>query len=347
MGHIGGELPPHPLGLRLLRHVKGQQHNTQRVAAGVDTAEVELIDPSAPLRPQLAVAGFHGAADGGAEIRVPLHRQEIPTDAVRVRVENRPCRRVDAQDRIAAVEQHQPLPHTVGDLVELILPLLQIPCLPVDFPALGMDAGQQRGQLLIYIVVQRMLQIQPVQGFHHPSGRLSRQQRRQAQRQQHHHDHRVEHPQYQHPGGFLAAGNAKHRTVRQAHGLIDGLFRQRAGVADAAAAAAGQGLPDLLPASVVFHGRRIRLRVIKHCAVHRHPCQAAGGAAEPGQIIIAIRLHRRSGKGQLLPELPLLYGAEIAVQAAGNDQQRRQQHRQGRRQCGTKNPPGHRTASQR
>ena len=78
-------------------------------------------------------------------------------------MENRPCRRVDAQDRIAAVEQHQPLPHTVGDLVELILPLLQIPCLPVDFPALGMDAGQQRGQLLIYIVVQRMLQIQSVQ----------------------------------------------------------------------------------------------------------------------------------------------------------------------------------------
>ena len=74
MGHIGGEFPPHPLSLRLLRHVKGQQHNAQRVAAGVDTAEVELIDPSAPLRPQLAVAGFHGAADGGAEIRVPLHR---------------------------------------------------------------------------------------------------------------------------------------------------------------------------------------------------------------------------------------------------------------------------------
>lgn len=118
VGHVGGEFPAHPLRFRLLRHVKGQQDRTQSVAAGVDAAEVKLVFPAIPLCPQLAVAVFHGAADGGAHVRVPLHRQEIPAQAAVLRAENGPGRRVDAEDGVAAVQQHQPLPHTVGNLVK-------------------------------------------------------------------------------------------------------------------------------------------------------------------------------------------------------------------------------------
>ena len=326
--HVGGELPPHPLGFRLLRHIKGQQNRTQHLAVGFDTAEIKLVFPASPLCPQLTVPGLGGVMDGGGQVRMAIHCQEILSYAGTVRMKQCLGRRIDAEDAPAVVQQHQTFPHTAGDLFKFVLPLPEVSGPMADLLLLGVDPPQQRRQLLIGVVVQRVLQIQPVQRLHHPSGRPARQECGKSHRQQRHHDDGVEHPKNQHPYRFLTAGNAEHRAVRQAHRLIEHLFRQRLGIAGAAAAAAGERLPDLLPLAMIFHGLRIRSGVIQHCAVRCHPGQPLRRVPDAGQIVRAVRFHRRRSQCQFCLKLLFPHRAEIGVKAAGDHQQRCQQHRQ-------------------
>ena len=53
MGDVGGKLPAHPLRLCLFCDVKGQQHSAEDLAAGVDSAQVDLVFPALPLLPEL------------------------------------------------------------------------------------------------------------------------------------------------------------------------------------------------------------------------------------------------------------------------------------------------------
>ena len=328
MRHVGGELPPHPLGFRLLRHIKGQQNRTQRLTVGFDTAEIKLVFPASPLCPQLTVPGLGGIMDGGGQVRMAIYRQEILSYAGAVRMKQCLGRRIDAEDTSAVVQQHQTFPHTAGDLFKFVLPLPEVSGPMADLLLLGVDPAQQRRQFLVSVVVQRALQIQPVQRLHHPSGCPARQECGKSHRQQCHHDDSMEHPKNQHPYRFLTAGNAEHRAVRQAHRLIEHLFRQRLGIAGAAAAAAGERLPDLLPLAMIFHGLRIRSGVIQHCAVRCHPGQPLRRVPDAGQIVRAVRFHRRRGQCQFCLKLLFPHRAEIGVKAAGDHQQRCQQHRQ-------------------
>ena len=80
-------------------------------------------------------------------------------------------------------------------------------------------------------------------------------------------------------------------------------MRQRLGIAGAAAAAAGERLPDLLPLAMIFHGLRIRSGVIQHCAVRCHPGQPICRVPDAGQIVRAVRFHRRRSQCQFCLKL--------------------------------------------
>ena len=159
VGNIGGEFAAVLLGLLLLGDVEGQNDR----AAGLDARQVELVDARVAVHPEGAVPAAHGLLDRRAHLNTALNGQEILPDAGRIRVEQLLRRRVDAQDRPAVVQQHQPLLHAAGDLGKLVGPALQLAELAVDLVALAVDAAQKRRQLLIGIVVQRVLQIKVVQ----------------------------------------------------------------------------------------------------------------------------------------------------------------------------------------
>ena len=163
MGHVGGELPPVPLGKGPLRHVEHQQHRARRASLRLDARHVELVLPAVPLAAEFAVSLLRRLTQRVAQRDVPIHRQKILSHTVFRRVQQPSGRRIDAQDDPRLVQQHQALAHAAGDLLKFLRPTAQLVHLPVDLAALMLHAPQQGRQLLVGVVLQRMLQIQPVQ----------------------------------------------------------------------------------------------------------------------------------------------------------------------------------------
>lgn len=130
-----------------------------------------------------------------------VHRQEVPAHTAVVRLKEPAGGVVDTEHRSFLVQQYQTLLHTAGDLGELIGLLPQGPQLGVDLLVLVVDAAQERGQLLVGVVFQRVLQIQPVQGVHDAAGQSPGHESGEDQRRRQHHQHGLEHSQRQHPGG--------------------------------------------------------------------------------------------------------------------------------------------------
>ena len=216
VGDVGGELPAVALGVLLLCHVEGQQHCTHRLAVGLDAAHIQLILPAITLAAQLAVALLTGCLHRKAQLMAAVHRQEVTAHTALVRLKEPAGGVVDAEHRPLLVQQHQTLLHTAGDLGELVGLLPQGPQLGVDLLMLVVDAAQKRSQLLVGVVFQRMLQVQPVQGIHDAAGQAAGHEPGEDQRRHQHHQHGLDHSQRQHPGGGTADGDTQHRAVRQA-----------------------------------------------------------------------------------------------------------------------------------
>ena len=314
VGHIGGELPAVALGQRLLRHVEGQHHRAGNVALGADAADVQLVLPAVPLRVDLAVALRHGGLQRVAHLSAALDGQEVLPQTGGVGVEQAAGRGVDAEDHTRFVQQHKALLHAAGDLLKFVLLAPQLLYLRVDLAALLVDAAQQGRQLLIGVVVQRVLQIQLIQGLYDMLGQTPRQQRRQGQRHHQHHKEGLEHAQHQHACRGAADGDTQHRAVVEPLGLIERFFQQRGRVAAALAVSGQQRLLDLLSLAVVFHSTGIGLRVVQHRAVRCHPRQTIAVRAEGGEIALAVQpLYGGRGKAQLVLQLLLLHAAEVFV----------------------------------
>ena len=148
-----------------------------------------------------------GGVKGAAHLSAALDGQKVLSHAATVGTEQRLSRRIDAEDLTPLVQQHQTLLHAACDLIEFIPLALQFPQLGIDLAALLVDAAQQGRQLLVGVVIQRVLQIQLVQGLHNVAGHTPGQQRRQNQRHRQHHQKRLEHTQHQHARRGAADGD--------------------------------------------------------------------------------------------------------------------------------------------
>ena len=283
------------------------------------------------------MALLHRLPQRVAHGHVPVDRQEVLPHAVTVRVQQPPRRRIDAEDGARLVQQHQSLVHAAGDLVKLLRPLPQLAHLPVDLAALVLHAPQQRRQLLVGIVLQRMLQIQPVQRLGDTPCQPPGQHARQDQRRRQHQQNGLQHVQHQHSRRHPDGGQTQHRAVRQPLGVVHGFLQQRTAVPAALALAGSQRLLYLLPLGVVLHGFRVGLCVVHHRAVRPHPCDAVLVGLQRTEIVRPVFLHAYGGQTQLVPQLGLLHPAEIAVQHAHHQRQTGDEHRHAHQQRGPEN----------
>ena len=154
----------------------------------------------------------------------------------------------------------------------------------MDLSVLAADLAQQRRQFLIRRLIARLVQVQSVDGLHQLPGYPGRQHQRQHKGQHQHQGHRLHSLDHQAPDGVLRVGHPQNRTVREAQGVIDGLFRQRVGAADRMALPQHRRLMDLLPVGVIFHLGRVLSVIIKHRAVRVHQRDAAAA----GKILVQI-----------------------------------------------------------
>ena len=347
VGDVGGELPPGPLGALPVRDVEGKDHCADGLAVGVDAAEVELVVPAVPLLPELAVTALHTGPEGQAHVMAPVHGEEVLAGVAVLRLEGPPGGGIDAEDGALGVQKDQALPHTGGDLPELVALAAELRELAVDLLALAVDAAKQWRELLIAVVLQGVLQVQGVERLHDPLGEPAREERAEGQGRREDDEQGLQRPQEEAGHGGPAGGETENGAVPQALGPVHGLLQQRGGGAAVRALAVGQGVPDLPAAGVVFHGGGVRLAVIENGAVPGHPGDADGAGGQGLQIVQAPLLHRRGGELQLLPQLPLLQAAEVGIEDAHHGGKAGQQRHGCRQQDGSKDLSGHGFPSRR
>ena len=347
MRDIRRELPAVALGKLLLRDVKGQNDRAEEFPVGRDAADIELIHAARALGAHLAVAVRDGGLNGGADLVAALDGEKVPAHALRVRTEEHLRRGVDAQDAAVLVEQDKALAHAAGDLRELVGLFAQLAQLHLDLDVLAVDALEQRRELLIGVVIERVLEIEAVERIDDAPRQPSGQQAGEDERHDEHDQQRLDHADGDHADRRAADGDAQHRTVVQALGIVHGLFHERRGIARALAGAGSQRLADLGARGVVLKALGVGPGIVQDAAVSRDPRQAAAVGRQPGQIVRAAVLNGRRGEVQLVAQLVFLHAAEVIVQKAHDDQQARQQHAPGHEQDGLKDLFGHVVASMR
>ena len=341
------ELPAIALCELLLRDVEGQNDRAEQLPVGRDAADVELIHAARTLGAHLTVAVRDGGLNGGADLVAALDGEKVTAHALRVRAEERLRRSVDAQDAAVLVEQDKALAHAAGDLRELIGPLVQLAQLRLDLDVLAVDALEQRGELLIGVIIERMLEVKTVERVDDAPRQPSGQQSGENERHDEHNQQRLDHADGDHADRRAADGDAQDRAVIEKLGIVHGLFHERRGIARALAGASGQRLADLGARGMVLKALGVGLGIVQNAAVGRDPRQAAAVGRQLGQVVRAAVLHGRRGKAQLVAQLVFLHAAEVIVQKAHDDQQARQQHAPGHEQDRLKNLFGHVVASMR
>ena len=245
------------------------------------------------------------------------------------------------------VEQDEPLAHTAGDLREFVGLFAQLAQLRPDLDVLVVDALEQRRELLIGVVIERVLEIEAVERIDDAPRQTPGQHAREDERRNEHEQQRLEHTDGDHADRRSADGDAQHRTVREPLGIVHGLFQKRRGIARALARAGAQRLTDLGARGVVFKALGIGLGVVQNAAVGRDPRQAAAPGRELREIVRAAAFHGGRGEAQLVAQLVFFHAAEVAVEKAHDDQQARQQHGAGHEEDGLKDFLGHVVASMR
>ena len=272
------------------------------------------------------MAVLQSGIDGGADVVAALDGQKILSDARRICAEQRPRGGVDAQNMAVPVEQDQTLAQIVGDLLEFVGLLPQRAKLAADLLMLLVDAPQQGRKLLVGVVFQRMLQVEPVERVGDLLGHRRGEYDGKHQRRKEDEQHRLEQAQRQRRSGGAADGDAQYGAVVEALRLIKQFFRQRVGRAGAAAVAGGKGLLNLLAVEMVFHGFLVGSGVKEHRAVLIDPRQAEAFLTQRMQVIEAVLLRAGCGEGKLVLQLAGLHLAKIAVKHQCRDEEARQKH---------------------
>ena len=297
--------------------------------------------PSVPIQQAFPGALQIGPVHRPANLRVLLNGQKILADGKFPGLKQPLGRGIDAEHQTTAVQQHQPLPHTAGDVLEFLGFPAQGFQLGIDLQVLPGELVQHGGQLLIGIVLQRVIQIQTIQGLHNPLGHPVAEHRGEHNGNEENHADGLQHPQQQAGRGSGGGGQPQHAAVPQTHRLVDRLFCHGRGVAHSAAAAFLKGLADLLPVQMVFHGGLIRPGVVEHPALRVHPGDPVAPGVRPLQKVKSQLLRPGGSQPQLVPQLPALHGIKIVIGDADDDRHAAQQHHQRHRQRGAENLSRH------
>ena len=134
--------------------------------------------------------------------------------------------------------------------------------MPIDLPALAVDAAEKRRKLLIAFVVQRMLEIQLVERLDDVMRQPSGKDRGQTQHQQQEQHDGLEHSHDEHAHRRAADGDTQHRAVRQAACAVHGLFQKRVGITYALARAVLQSVLNFLAVGVIGKRGGISLGIV-------------------------------------------------------------------------------------
>ena len=172
--HIPVQIPGHlPLAeVRVAVGHAGHHRPVVQIAVHRDPADTKLILPAIPHSPDFAVAPFPRGLDGKIDLMVTVYHKEFPPNTGAVRMKDLPRGGVDAQNDAFPVQQDKPLAHVFCDLLKFLGFPSQRPELCLNLPVLLVDTHQERGQFLVRIIFQRVVQIQIVQrrdnAFRHP-----------------------------------------------------------------------------------------------------------------------------------------------------------------------------------
>ena len=223
--HVCGKFTARLLGGFALGNVEAQKNGSDFFARRFDAADVELIDTPGELDAGLAVTRFARAVDGLRNIGAPVERQEILPDAACLRAEKLTCRRVDAQNDVFIVEQHETLGHALRDVGELVGLALEFPELIVDLLVLAVDPAEQRGNLIVGLRLERVIEIDGVERLDNAAGEPFRQKRAENHSGEQNDQHRLKHAKQQHRERLPRDTDAKHAPVIQTLCNVDRLFK--------------------------------------------------------------------------------------------------------------------------
>ena len=178
---------------------------------------------------------------------------------------------------------------------------------------LAVYAAQQRGYLLVCIVVQRMVKVQRVQRRNYLLRQPVRHDRRQHKRRQHYYYHRPQHAQCQRCNGSPAYGYSYYAAVVKPLCVVHRLLHKRCRIARALPFSGFKRLPHLLARGVVVQRAFVASAVVFHRAVGRYPCQPVSFAVHAGKVFLPALLNARRRKAQLILQLVFLQACKVFV----------------------------------
>ena len=177
MGHIGRKLPPQLLGVALFCDIEDQQDDAGHLAVGEDGAGHQLVFAFAVGQRGLGMLAGPGPEQHILDFLGTVHRQNIPAHGILIGTQKPGRRLIDAENLTGSAQQRQTLAHGAGDHVKFMLLLLQFRQLVHNLPVLPLNAAQQRRNLFIRLIGQRIVQIQVVEWLHNLLGQPAGQQR--------------------------------------------------------------------------------------------------------------------------------------------------------------------------
>ena len=332
MRHVCRKLPTHLLGSLALGNVEAQKNGSDFFARGLDAADVELIDTPGELDAGLAVTRFARAVDGLRNISAPVERQEALPDAAGLRAEETACRGVDAQNDVFVVKQHKALWHALRDVCELVGLALELAELIVDLLVLAVDPAEQRGNLIVGLRLERVIEIDGVERLDNAAGEPFSQKRAENHGNEQNDQHRLKHAKQQHRERLLRDADTEHAPVVHTPCDVDRLFKKRLRIPAAFALAGGQRLLYFLARGMVLHRACVCLRIVEHRAVRRNPRQAVAVRVDGIKICFAALRYAGGRQGQFIAQRLGLETCKVIVQAAHDEHEACQKRAHGDKQ---------------
>ena len=330
--HVCGKFTARLLGGFALGDIEAQKNGSDFFARGLDAADVKLVNAAGELRARLTVSCFARAVDGLRDIGAPVERQEILPDAACLRAEKLACRRVDAQNDVLIVEQHETLGHALRDVGELVGLALELAQLIVDLLMLAVNPAEQRGNLIVGLRLERVIEIDGVERLDNAAGEPFSQKRAENHSGEQNDQHRLNHAKQQHRERLLRDADTEHAPVVHTPCDVDRLFKKRLRIPAAFALAGGQRLLYFLARGVVLHRLCVGLRIVEHRAVRRDPRQAVAVRVDRIKICFAALRHAGGSQGQLIAQRLGLETCKVIVQAAHDQHEACQQRAHGDKQ---------------
>ena len=163
MGNISCKFAPHPLILCFLRNIENEDDRTTDFLVYTDRISKKLIIAALHLYNPIVRLPLQCQIQTGLQILVSAQGKNILMDALLLfNMKKSKCLFVDRQNH-SFVRNDQTILHIFRDGIVLVLLFFQCLYLLRNLVVLLVDSRKKRRYLFIYIVLQRMLQIQTVQ----------------------------------------------------------------------------------------------------------------------------------------------------------------------------------------